>query len=95
MTGPPDTQDFHTLYIVTQLFECDLERSEWHLPHLPPPTHSVADPPPCLLPSHCSCVVDTGGLWLGRKLRLDWHHGACDGGAACVMGRASRLDYEP
>lgn len=26
MTGPPDTQDFHTLYIVTQLFECDLER---------------------------------------------------------------------
>ena len=28
MTGPPDTQDFHTLYIVTQLFECDLERSE-------------------------------------------------------------------
>jgi len=26
MTGPPDTPDFHTLYIVTQLFECDLER---------------------------------------------------------------------
>lgn len=26
MTGPPDTQDFHTLYIVTKLFECDLER---------------------------------------------------------------------
>ena len=26
MTGPPDTEDFHTLYIVTQLFECDLER---------------------------------------------------------------------
>lgn len=26
MTGPPDVQDFHTLYIVTQLFECDLER---------------------------------------------------------------------
>jgi serine/threonine protein kinase len=26
MTGPPETEDFHTLYIVTQLFECDLER---------------------------------------------------------------------
>jgi len=26
LTGPPDTPDFHTLYIVTQLFECDLER---------------------------------------------------------------------
>ena len=26
MTTPPDTEDFHTLYIVTQLFECDLER---------------------------------------------------------------------
>lgn len=26
MTGPPDTEDFHTLYIVTSLFECDLER---------------------------------------------------------------------
>lgn len=26
MTNPPDTEDFHTLYIVTQLFECDLER---------------------------------------------------------------------
>lgn len=26
MTGPPNTQNFHTLYIVTQLFECDLER---------------------------------------------------------------------
>jgi serine/threonine protein kinase len=26
MTGPPDSLDFHTLYIVTQLFECDLDR---------------------------------------------------------------------
>lgn len=26
MTGPPDTEDFHTLYIVMQLYECDLER---------------------------------------------------------------------
>lgn len=26
MTGPPNTQDFHTLYIVTKLYECDLER---------------------------------------------------------------------
>ena len=26
MTTPPNCQDFHTLYIVTQLFECDLER---------------------------------------------------------------------
>ena len=26
MTGPPDCIDFHTLYIVTQLYECDLER---------------------------------------------------------------------
>lgn len=26
MTGPPETQDFETLYIVTQLYECDLDR---------------------------------------------------------------------
>ena len=26
MTGPPETEDFHTLYLVTQLYECDLER---------------------------------------------------------------------
>jgi serine/threonine protein kinase len=26
MTCPPDAEDFHTLYIVTSLFECDLER---------------------------------------------------------------------
>lgn len=26
MTGPPEVEDFHTLYIVTQLYECDLER---------------------------------------------------------------------
>ncbi|RYG49935.1 hypothetical protein EON67_06200 [archaeon] len=26
MTTPPHTEDFHTLYIVTQLYECDLER---------------------------------------------------------------------
>jgi serine/threonine protein kinase len=26
MTGPPEVEDFHTLYIVTQLFESDLER---------------------------------------------------------------------
>ena len=26
MTTPPDSEDFHTLYIVTQLYECDLER---------------------------------------------------------------------
>ena len=26
MTGPPDLENFHTLYIVTQLYECDLER---------------------------------------------------------------------
>ena len=24
--GPPEVEDFHTLYIVTQLYECDLER---------------------------------------------------------------------
>ena len=24
--GPPECEDFHTLYIVTQLYECDLER---------------------------------------------------------------------
>jgi serine/threonine protein kinase len=26
MTGPPDSVEFHTIYIVSQLFECDLER---------------------------------------------------------------------
>jgi serine/threonine protein kinase len=26
LTGPPEVEDFHTLYIVTQLYECDLER---------------------------------------------------------------------
>ena len=26
MTGPPDVEDFHTLYVVTQAFECDLAR---------------------------------------------------------------------
>tara|TARA_Y100000780_G_C13434451_1_gene320806 strand:- start:142 stop:465 length:324 start_codon:yes stop_codon:yes gene_type:complete len=26
MTGPPESEDFDTLYIVTQLYECDLDR---------------------------------------------------------------------
>jgi len=26
MTAPPETEDFHSLYIVTHLFECDLDR---------------------------------------------------------------------
>ncbi len=26
MTNPPHAEDFHTLYTVTALFECDLER---------------------------------------------------------------------
>lgn len=26
MTGPPEREDFHTYYLVTQLYECDLER---------------------------------------------------------------------
>lgn len=26
MTTPPESESFHTLYIVTSLFECDLER---------------------------------------------------------------------
>lgn len=26
MTGPPETEEFDTLYIVTQLYECDLDK---------------------------------------------------------------------
>ncbi len=41
--GPPEVEDFHTLYIVTQLYECDLERiisssqrlTDQHLQYVP------------------------------------------------------------
>jgi hypothetical protein len=52
--GPPEVEDFHTLYIVTQLYECDLERiisssqrlTDQHLQYVPHLTKHNPHPRP-------------------------------------------------